>query len=125
MVKNFLKNKLAPKIKSMEVQKVIVCMDKGLAFKEQEAKEQLRLGGAHNVEKIWILPKDTAKYVSPLDNTLWHSLKEKVRARKPRSEAATARVIKEEFMGITQMEIHNYYRNCKLTHRSDPLEDLP
>jgi len=59
-------------------------MDKGLSFKEEEAKEQLTLGGAQNVHAVWILPKDTAKYVSPLDNTLWHSLKERVRARKPK-----------------------------------------
>ena len=58
MVKKFLKNKLAPQIQAMEARKVIVCMDKGLAFKEEEAKEQLRLGGAQNVDKIWILPKD-------------------------------------------------------------------
>ena len=79
MVKNFLRKKLAPKIQSMEVEKVIVCMDKGLSFKEEEAKEQLTLGGAQNVHAVWILPKDTAKYVSPLDNTLWHSHKERVR----------------------------------------------
>ena len=124
MVKKYLKNKLAPQIQAMEARKVIVCMDKGLAFKEEEAKEQLRLGGAHNVDKILILPTNTAKYVSPLDNTLWHSLKERVRARKPKSEAATARIINEEFMGISNTDIHNYYRNCKLTRGSDPSEDL-
>ena len=36
---------------------MIVCMDKGLAFEEEEAKEQLRLGGAQNVDKIWICPE--------------------------------------------------------------------
>jgi hypothetical protein len=124
MVKNFLRKKLAPKIQSMEVEKVIVCMDKGLSFKEEEAKEQLTLGGAQNVHAVWILPKDTAKYVSPLDNTLWHSLKERVRARKPKSEAGTARIVNEEFMGISQKDIHNYYRNCRITRRSNPSEDL-
>jgi hypothetical protein len=38
MVKKFLKDKLAPKIQSMTAKKVILCMDKGLAFKEEEAK---------------------------------------------------------------------------------------
>jgi hypothetical protein len=44
MVKDFLRLKLAPKIKEMKAKKIIVCMDKGLAFKEEEAKEQFRLG---------------------------------------------------------------------------------
>jgi hypothetical protein len=124
MVKNFLKIKLAPKIKAMGVKKVIVCMDKGLAFKEQEATKQLRLGGATNVLKVWILPRNTAKYVSPLDNTLWHSLKQRVRARKPNSEQETATVAEEEFMAISQTDIHNYFRNCKLMKGQDATCDL-
>jgi hypothetical protein len=124
MVKNFLKDKLAPKIKDMKVKEVIVCMDKGLSFKEKEAKEQLLLGGAQNVRHVWILPTNTAKYVSPLDNNLWHSLKQRVRARKPRTELGTAKIIKEEFMGISQKDIQNYFRNCRLTQRSDPSSDL-
>jgi len=124
MVKNFLKEKLAPKIKDIKINEVIICMDKGLSFKKEEAKEQLLLGGAQNVGDVWILPSNTAKYVSPLDNNLWHSLKQRVRARKPRTELGTAKIIKEEFMGISQKDIQNYFRNCRLTQRSDPSLDL-
>ena len=120
MVKNFLKNELAPKISEMKVKDVIVCMDKGLSFKEEEAKEQLRAGGAQNVKEVWILPTNSAKHISPLDNNLWHSLKERVRARKPRTEVGTARIIKQEFMSTSQ----SYFRNCRLTWRSDPSGDL-
>ena len=59
-------------------------MDKGLAFKKEEAKAALELGGTR--KEVWILPTNSAKYVSPLDNNLWHSLKERVRARKPRTD---------------------------------------
>ena len=40
MVKNFLREKLAPKIKGMRVKKVILCMDKGLKFKREDVKEE-------------------------------------------------------------------------------------
>ena len=99
-------------------------MDKGLSFKAEETKEQLTAGGAQNVKEVWILPTNSAKRISPLDNTLWHSLKERVRARKPRTEAGTARIVKQEFMSISEIQIQNYYRNCKLTRGSDPTEDL-
>ena len=65
-----------------------------------------------------------AKRVNPLHNNFWHSLKERVRARKPKTEAGTAKIVKEEFMAISPTEIQNYFRNCKLTHGSDPNEDL-
>ena len=48
MVKNFLKNKLSPKIQDMKAKEVIVCMDKGLAFKEEEAKKQFIAGGTQS-----------------------------------------------------------------------------
>ena len=124
MVQNFLRTDLAPKIHSMNVEKVIVCMDKGLAFKEEEAKKEFRLGGAANIKEVWILPKNTAKYVSPLDNTLWHSLKQRVRARQPKTEGGTARIVKEEFMRISSTDIQSYFKKCKLTRSSDPTEDL-
>lgn len=124
MVKDFLKDQVAPKIKDMKVKKVIVCIDKGLAFKEEEAKEQLRLGGAKNLDDVWIMATNIAKHVNPLDNNFWHSLKERVRARKPKTEAGTAKIVKEEFMAISPTDIQSYYRNCKLTHGSDPNEDL-
>ena len=103
----------------MKVKNVIVCMNKGLSFKEEEAKEQLRAGGAQNVKEVYILPTNTAKQISPLDNTLWNSLKERVRARKPRTEGGTARILKQEFMSISRRDIQSYYRNCRLTWRSD------
>ena len=124
MVKNFLRMELSPKIQDTKAKEVIVCMDKGLAFKEDEAREQFRLGGASKVKAVWILPTNTAKYVSPLDNTLWHSLKERVRARKPKTEAGTARIVKQEFMRFTESEIQSHYRKCKLTRNSNPSEDL-
>ena len=52
MVKNFLKNELAPKISDMKVKNVIVCMDNGLSFKAEEAKEQLTAGGAQNSKGV-------------------------------------------------------------------------
>lgn len=124
MLKEFLTKQLAPKIEEMKAKDVILCMDKGLAFKKEEAKAALELGGTRKVKEVWILPTNSAKYVSPLDNNLWHSLKERVRARKPRTEIGTARIVKEEFMTINQTEIQNYYRNCKLTRGSNPSEDL-
>lgn len=124
MVKDFLRTCLAPKIQAMPVKNVIVCMDKGLAFKEAEAKKEFRLGGAKNIKDVWILPKNTAKYVSPLGNTLWHSLKQRVRARKPKTERGTARIMKEEFMRISATDIQSYFEKCKLTRSSDAIEDL-
>ena len=124
MLRKFLQEKLAPKIKKMKVKKVIIGLDKGLAMKRDEVLEDIQGGGAKNLHDAWIFPTSTAKYVNPLDNTLWHSLKERVRARKPQSENETATAMEEEFMAISEADIKGYYRHCALTRGSDPRKDL-
>ena len=41
-------------------------------------------------------------------NTLWHSSKERVRARKPQNEDETATAMGEEFMAISEADIKGY-----------------
>jgi hypothetical protein len=123
MVKNFIQSKLAPKIKKLKGNPIL-CMDKGLAFKEEEVREAIKAGGARNLHDVWIFPTNTAKFVSPLDNTLWHTMKDRVRARKPDSERSTAQIMEREFMASQPIEIKNYYRHCGLTRRSDTYKDL-
>lgn len=123
MLKDFLTKKLAPKLKRKR-EEMIVCVDKGLKLNKEEAKEALQQGGAKNIQSVWILPANSAKFVSPLDNSLWHAMKERVRARKAETEEETAEILREEFMGFTATEIKNYYKHCGLTSREDPFKDL-
>ena len=99
-------------------------MDKGLVLKREEVLQEIEAGGARNIHDVWIFPTSTAKYVNPLDNTLWHSLKERVRAREPQTEDETAAAMEEEFMAFSEADIKGYYRHCALTRRSDPFKDL-
>ncbi len=114
---------MAPKIKELK-QGPIICMDKGLAFKEEEVKEAIHDGGGTNLCDVWFFPTNTAKFVSPLDNNLWHELKDRVRAQKPATEDSTARTLQRQFMATQPTAIENYYRHCSLTRRSDPYQSL-
>ena len=122
-MKLFLRNKVAPQVKKMK-QKVIVGMDRGFHFKPDEIENELKKGGAKNIEDVWIFPPNAGKLCNPLDNTLWHSMKERVRKVSPEGEEATARAIKKAFMETSTQELHSYYKNCALTHRTDPYKDL-
>lgn len=124
MLRKFLKDKLAPKIKRMNEEQVIIGLDKGLHLKREEVLEDIKAGGAKNIHDAWVFPTSTAKYVNPLDNSLWHSLKERVRARKPQTEDETAAVMEEEFKAFSEADIKGYYHHCALTRGSDPKKDL-
>ena len=122
-VKIFLRKKVAPQVAKMK-HDVIVSMDRGFHFKPDEIEEELKKGGAKNIEDVWIFPTNAGKLCDPLDNTLWHSMKEKVRKVSPTDESTTARAVKKAFMGTPQKDLHSYYRNCALTRPADPYKDL-
>ena len=122
-VKNFLRKKVAPEVAKMK-NGVIVSMDRGFHFKPDEIEEELKKGGANNVEDVWIFPTNAGKLCNPLDNTLWHSMKENVRKINPSGEKATARAVKKTFMGTPAKDLHSYYRNCSLTAPADPYRGL-
>ena len=105
----------------MKEKDVIIGLDKGLHMKKEEVLQELK---DEKYPRCMYIPYEYSKYVNPLDNTLWHSLKERVRARKPESEDATATAMEEEFMGIDQADIKGYYRHWALTRRSDAFKDL-
>ena len=76
------------------------------------------------MKDAWIFPEGAGKLCNPLDNTLWHSLKERVRNHEPKDEISTAKSLKKEFMAISAKDIHAYYRHCSLTHGQDLHKDL-
>ena len=84
----------------------------------------MKKGGASNIEDVWLIPANGGKFCNPLDNTLWHSMKEKVRKNHPEGEEATAKVVKRAFMNTASQDLHSYYRNCGLTHGSDVYKAL-
>jgi len=54
-VRDFLRKKVAPQLSKMHG-KFIVCMDRGFHFTADDVEDELKRGGATNVEDIWIFP---------------------------------------------------------------------
>lgn len=122
-VKVFLRRKVAPEVQKI-CDSVIVCMDRGFHFKPDEIEYELKEGGAANIEDVWIFPRNGGKVCNPLDNTLWHSMKQRVRRSAPKDEAAASRLVKKTFMNIAGKDLRSYYKKCALTRRTDPYKDL-
>ena len=50
--------------------KVVVIMDRGFHFKADEIEEELKKGGAKDIEDVWIFPPNAGKLCDPLDKSL-------------------------------------------------------
>ena len=59
-----------------------------------EIEDELKKGGAKNIDEVWIFPTNAGKLCNPLDNNLWHSMKQNVRKDHPDGEDATAKLVK-------------------------------
>lgn len=122
-VKLFLRKKVAPEVKKIR-DSVIVCLDRGFHFKPDEVEDELKAGGAGNIEDVWIFPTNGGKVCNPLDNTLWHSMKQRVRRNAPKDEPEARRVVKKTFMNISAKDLRSYFKNCGLNRGTDPYKDL-
>lgn len=123
--RTFFRKMVAPKIaKELKHVDVIICLDRGFKFTAEDVKKQFHLGGARNVREAWIFPAGGGKHCNPLDNTLWHSLKDRVRAQAPKDQMSTGKAIKKGFMAISAKDIHAYYRHCSLTYGQNPYKNL-
>jgi len=118
-VLSFIRDKLAPAVRREGLKGVKVVVDKALRIKAAEVRAAMTAGGAEDVAPAVVLPTATAKFVSPLDNTLWHQLKSAVRRRETTTEEGIVRAIREEWNAISSDQLHNYYKHCALTRGDD------
>jgi hypothetical protein len=119
MVLDWLRESLAPALCELREHDMVLVMDKALRIQPDEALAAVRAGGCHRVTRAWRIPTAAAKHISPLDNSLWHEYKERVRAREPDTAAAMVRALHDEWRKQSAANIHHYYRHCGLTRHSD------
>jgi len=71
------------------------------------------------------MPTASAKYISPLDNPLWHSFKETLRGHHPLTLADLPKLLEQTFLSLSKKEIRSAYRKCAITWGADPFRDKP
>jgi hypothetical protein len=116
----YFTNTVAPELIAMNRQHIVVCMDKGLAPTKQQVIDAFMAGGYNTVDDVIIYPTDTGKYLNPLDNTLWHTFKDRIRKVAPTTEQQIITSIHNSWNAITTHEINNYYHHCALYRGQDP-----
>jgi hypothetical protein len=123
-VLSWFRNTLATNIQALHRDGVVVVVDKALSMKPQEAKGALVAGGCSDKVQVWVMDTGIAKHCSPLDNSIWHEWKDRVRAAAPVSENSLYRIIQQLWHSIPAYHVTNYYRKCALTWCADVTREL-
>jgi hypothetical protein len=122
---NFIQTKVSRDLVRLGEDDVVFILDKGCNLTVDEVKAAFKKGRCNLVKDVLLIPTSAGKHVSPLDNCLWHQLKEGVRAKCPIDEEATIAAIKSSWKEVSKDNLNNYYRHCALMRRQDVSKDLP
>ena len=120
----FLTEDLAPAIAARAQWSHIIITDQGLHPRPDEVKAALAIGGANNVEDVWLIPTGAGKFINPLDNTLFSTTKTDYRGRRAGTIKRAASNLRDAFMQLSQQDVRACYRHCGLTPAHDGAYDL-
>lgn len=120
----FLTEDVAPAIAARAQWSHVIITDQGLHPRPDEIKAALASGGANNVEEPWLIPTGAGKFVNPLDNTLFSTVKTDYRGRRPGTLNQAARNLRDAFMQLSQEDVRACYKHCGLTRAHDSAYDL-
>jgi hypothetical protein len=119
-VLSFIRLKVAPAVVKVCIEGAVVVVDKALKISGEDVHNAMVAGGAEDAKCGVVLPTASAKYVSPLDNTMWHQVKESIRAKQATSVTQLVQVIRRAWLAVTPEQIHAYYKHCALARGDDP-----
>ncbi|CAF2860573.1 unnamed protein product [Rotaria sp. Silwood2] len=126
VINQWITDTLASAINRLHIDNIYLICDQTRAHNEVDMIEVLRAGKCESVKEILHMPTASAKYVSPLDNLLWHSFKKVIRNRHPLSTTdIPPLLLSESFYSLSKQEIENAYRKCGLVYGTDEHYDRP
>jgi hypothetical protein len=71
------------------------------------------------------MPTASAKYISPLDNPIWHTYKEIIRSQHPITTTNLPSLLSQIFLLLSKQQIKNAYRKCAIVRGANVFYDQP
>ena len=99
--------------------------DRNGAHHKESMMEALKNAKCKSVLNIYFMSTASAKYVSSLDNPLWHSIKKVTRSRHPITTNNLPILLSETFLSLSRNEIASASRKCAITYGVDVLHEKP
>jgi hypothetical protein len=115
---------LAQAVGALDVYPVMLVMDKA-SIHQRDIIQVFHDRGCQDLQEVLVMPTQSPKRLSPLDNALFHIWKEKVRKHAPLTEDNVVQVMSNEWNNIPSRYIQSQYRKCGLVGYTDPYFDCP
>jgi len=125
MLLDYIHDILAQACAALDVYPLYLVLDRARIHNTAHILDAFHEAGCEDMQEIILLPRQAAKRMSPLDNSLFHNWKEACRKHVLITDRTIERIMSDEWNNINAPIITSYYRHCKLTRRSDVFADCP
>lgn len=124
---DFVRHYLAPALNESKQDNFVLVLDKSPIHNTDKIKEALDKAGCDKVARILVLPKETAKKVSPLDNALFHDWKENIRKKKGLKKIGVDELedlMETEWAALKPAKLASHFHKSKLFSKDISDSDL-
>lgn len=125
VVNEWIVNTLAPAINRLPINNAYLICDKSRAHNRKNLIETLKVGRCKFIADVCYMPTASAKYVSPLDNPIWHKYKEVIRSHHPITTTNLPSLLSQTFLSLAKQKINNVYRKCAIVRGVNVFYDQP
>jgi hypothetical protein len=125
MLISYIQDILAQAVGAMDVYPIILVLDRSRIHNIDEIKQAFHDWGCQELTDVIKMPTQAAKRMSPLDNSLFHDWKERIRLRGRITSANIEQVMADEWNNTKVKSIQSCYHHCLLFQRQDVYADCP
>jgi hypothetical protein len=125
MLITYVQQILAQACGALDRYPLYLMLDKATCHSKAKLLEAFHDHGCQELVDIWFMPTQAAKRMSPLDNSLFHEWKERVRSRHPITESNITQLMSDEWNNLPPQHIFHYYKHCGLTGQGKAYFDCP
>ena len=125
MLNSFIEDYLGRAIAAKDRYPLYLLCDKSKIHNIEKMKESFQNGLCFEIVDISFLPTQSAKRLSPLDNSLYADWKRRCRQHHTITPDNIRQIMSDEWEQTAKEKIKAYYKHCGLTYSSDPYHDCP
>jgi hypothetical protein len=125
MLVTYVQQILAQACGALDRYPLYLILDNATCHSKPQLLEAFHDNGCQSLVDIWFMPTQAAKRMSPLDNSLFHEWKERVRKRHPITQNNITQLMSDEWNNIAAQHLFHYYQHCGLTGRGNAYFDCP
>lgn len=123
MLLQFVDDVLAQAVEGLDRYPLTLVLDRASIHKNVDALRQAFADrGSESIKDILLMPTNSAKRLSPLDNALFHDWKEECRKHTPTTKINIEQIMNDAWM---RMKPGPHYKHAGLMRNQDPYFDCP